>query len=119
MFVGIIPVVVPLMTCYLWEGIAKSAGLVRFGISGFIKSLAELPTLLLMRLAFGAGFCAFGMFRALASNSLARLTEIISTKTSTGFGLSTESIVGNQKQSEVWIGAHDIIPDIVGCVSLR
>ncbi|CAA9304055.1 hypothetical protein AVDCRST_MAG84-310 [uncultured Microcoleus sp.] len=59
------------------------------------------------------------MFRALASNSLARLTEISSTKTSTGFGLSTESIVGNQKQSELLMGGHGIIPDIVGCVSLR
>ncbi len=87
MFVGIIPVVVPLMTCYLREGIAKSAGLVRLCcISGFIKFLPEIPSLLLMRLAFGAGFCGFGMFRALASNSLARLTEISSTKTSTGFG---------------------------------
>ena len=63
--------VVPLMTCYLWEGIAKSAGLVRFGISGFIKSLPEILTLLLMRLAFGARFCGFGMFRPLAANSLA------------------------------------------------
>ena len=111
--------VVPLMTCYLWEDLAKSAGLVRFGISGFIKSLPEIPTLLLMRLAFGAGFCGFGMFRALASNSLARLTEISSTKTSTGFGLGTESIVGNQKQSELLMGGHDIIAELVGCVSLR
>ena len=111
--------VVPLMTCYLWEGIAKSAGLVRFCISGLIEFLPEIPTLLLRRLALGARFCGFGMFRALRSNSLARLTEISSTKTSTGFGLSTESIVGNPKQSEVLIGAHGIIPDIVGCVSLR
>ena len=119
MFVGVIPVVVPLMTCYLWEGIAKSARLVRFCISGFIKFLPEIPTLLLMRLAFGGGFCGFGMFRALGSNSLARLTEISSTKRSTGFGLSTESIVGNQKQSELLMGGHGIIPDIVGCVCLR
>ena len=111
--------VVPLMTCYLGEGIAKSAGLVRFCISGFIKFLPEIPTLLLMRLAFSAGFCGFGMFRALASNLLARLTEIIFTKTSTGFGLSAESIVCNQKLSEVLIGGHDIIPELVGCVSLR
>jgi MPBQ/MSBQ methyltransferase len=29
-----------------------------------VKSLREVPTLLLMRLAFGAGLCRFGMFRA-------------------------------------------------------
>lgn len=111
--------VVPLMTCYLREGIPKSAGLVRFCISGFIKFLPEIPTLLLMRLAFGAGFCGLGMFRALASNSLARLTAISSTKMSTGFGLSTESIVGHQKLSELLMGGHGIIPELVGCVSLR
>lgn len=111
--------VVPLMTCYLWEGIAKSAGLVRFGISGCIKFLPEILTLLLMRLAFGARFCGFGMFRALGSNSLALLTEISSIKTSRGFGRSTQSIVGNQKQSELLRGEHGIIPDIVPCVSLR
>ena len=72
-----------------------------------------------MRLAFGAGFCGFGMFRALPSNSLARLTEISSTKTSRGFGRSIESIVGHQKLSEVLMGGQGIIPDLVGCVSLR
>ena len=111
--------VVPLMTCYLWEGVAKSAGLVRFCRSGFIKFMPEIPTLLLMRLAFGAGFFGFEMFRALRSNSLAQLIKIISLKTSTGFGLSTESIVSNQKQSELLMGGHGIIPDIVGCVSLQ
>lgn len=48
----------------IWQGIARPAGLVRFGISGLIKSLREVPTLLLMRLAFGTGLCRFGMFRA-------------------------------------------------------
>jgi MPBQ/MSBQ methyltransferase len=48
----------------IWQGIARPEGLVRFGISGLIKSLREVPTLLLMRLAFGAGLCRFGMFRA-------------------------------------------------------
>jgi len=48
----------------IWQGIARPAGLVRFGVPGFIKSLREVPTLLLMRLAFGAGLCRFGMFRA-------------------------------------------------------
>lgn len=48
----------------IWQGIARPEGLVRFGLSGFVKSLREVPTLLLMRLAFGAGLCRFGMFRA-------------------------------------------------------
>ncbi|UNU22731.1 hypothetical protein D0A37_01525 [Microcoleus vaginatus HSN003] len=58
-------------TAYLWESITKSAGSVRLFISGFIKFLPEIPTLLLMRLVFSAGFWRFGMFRALAANSLA------------------------------------------------
>ncbi|MBE9095414.1 methyltransferase domain-containing protein [Tychonema sp. LEGE 07203] len=68
----------------IWQGIARPAGLVRFGVSGFIKSLREVPTLLLMRLAFGVGLCRFGMFRAVRSHSLAELTETNSTKTMTG-----------------------------------
>jgi MPBQ/MSBQ methyltransferase len=48
----------------IWQGIARPAGLVKFGLPGFIKSLREVPTLLLMRLAFGTGLCRFGMFRA-------------------------------------------------------
>jgi MPBQ/MSBQ methyltransferase len=48
----------------IWQGIVRPQGLVRFGASGFIKSLREVPTLLLMRLAFGTGLCRFGMFRA-------------------------------------------------------
>ena len=42
----------------------RPKGLIKFGFSGFIKSLREVPTILLMRLAFGAGLCRFGMFRA-------------------------------------------------------
>jgi MPBQ/MSBQ methyltransferase len=48
----------------IWQGIVKPKGLILFGLSGFIKSLREVPTLLLMRLAFGTGLCRFGMFRA-------------------------------------------------------
>ncbi len=48
----------------IWQGIIRPAGLVRFGWLGFLKSLREVPTLLLMRLAFGTGLCRFGMFRA-------------------------------------------------------
>ncbi|TKB62136.1 MAG: methyltransferase domain-containing protein [Nitrospira sp.] len=46
------------------QGIVRPAGLVRFGVSGFMKSMREVPTILLMRLAFGTGLCRFGMFRA-------------------------------------------------------
>lgn len=52
----------------IWQGVARPNGLVRFGLSGFVKSLREVPTILLMRLAFGAGLCRFGMFRALRAN---------------------------------------------------
>ena len=48
----------------IWQGIVRPKGLILFGASGLIKSLREVPTLLLMRLAFGAGLCRFGMFRA-------------------------------------------------------
>jgi len=51
------------------------SGLIIFGVSGLIKSLREVPTLLLMRLAFGAGLCRFGMFRALRSNAPGQLAE--------------------------------------------
>lgn len=49
----------------IWQGIVKPAGLVRFGVSGLIKSVREIPTILLMRLAFGTGLCRFGMFKAI------------------------------------------------------
>jgi MPBQ/MSBQ methyltransferase len=48
----------------IWQGVVKPKGLILFGMSGLIKSLREVPTLLLMRLAFGTGLCRFGMFRA-------------------------------------------------------
>ena len=54
----------------IWQGVARPQGLVKFGVSGLIKSLREVPTLLLMRLAFGTGLCRFGMFRAVRGNSI-------------------------------------------------
>ena len=45
------------------EWVVKNQNII-FGVIGFIKSLREVPTFLLMRLAFGAGLCRFGMFRA-------------------------------------------------------
>ena len=59
----------------IWQGVARPEGLMRFGISGFIKSLREVPTLLLMRLAFGTGLCRFGMFRAIRANLAPQLIE--------------------------------------------
>ncbi len=53
----------------IWQGIIRPHGLVKFGFSGFIKSVREVPTLLLMRLAFGSGLCRFGMFRAVRSTA--------------------------------------------------
>ncbi|MEM9264135.1 MAG: methyltransferase domain-containing protein [Cyanobacteria bacterium P01_F01_bin.13] len=53
----------------IWQGVVRPKGLVRFGISGLIKSLREVPTILLMRLAFGAGLCRFGMFRAVRTET--------------------------------------------------
>jgi MPBQ/MSBQ methyltransferase len=52
----------------IWQGIARPKGLISFGVSGLFKSMREVPTLLLMRLAFGTGLCKFGMFRALKAN---------------------------------------------------
>ncbi len=54
----------------IWQGIIKPKGLIRFGFSGFIKSLREVPTMLLMRIGFGSGLCRFGMFRAIKSYSV-------------------------------------------------
>ena len=54
----------------IWQGIVRPQGLVKFGASGFIKSVREVPTLLLMRLAFGSGLCRFGMFKATRANAV-------------------------------------------------
>ena len=54
----------------IWQGIVRPKGLVKFGFGGFIKSLREVPTMLLMRLAFGAGLCRFGMFKARKINNV-------------------------------------------------
>jgi len=47
------------------QGILRPEGLLQFGFRGFVKSLREVPTFMLMRLAFGTGLCRYGMFRAL------------------------------------------------------
>ncbi|NET54819.1 MAG: methyltransferase domain-containing protein [Symploca sp. SIO2E6] len=63
----------------IWQGIVRPAGIIRFGVTGLIKSLREVPTFLLMRLAFGAGLCRFGMFRAVRAKS--GVSEVLSTQT--------------------------------------
>jgi MPBQ/MSBQ methyltransferase len=65
----------------IWQGVIRPSGLVRFGLSGFITSLREVPTILLMRLAFGTGLCRFGMFRAVRSQSQSKLEVNSSTQT--------------------------------------
>jgi len=65
----------------IWQGIVRPAGLVRFGVSGFVKSVREVPTLLLMRLAFGAGLCRFGMFRAVRANRAVPAIEMMKNQT--------------------------------------
>jgi MPBQ/MSBQ methyltransferase len=40
----------------------------KYGVSGFMKSVREVPTILLMRLAFGSGLCRFGMFQAVRNS---------------------------------------------------
>nr|WP_318702007.1 MULTISPECIES: methyltransferase domain-containing protein [unclassified Roseofilum] len=59
----------------IWQGVTRPEGLVKFGLPGLIKSLREVPTLLLMRVAFGTGLCRFGMFRAIRGNGPGDLTE--------------------------------------------
>ncbi len=54
----------------IWQGVLRPRGLLRFGVRGFIKSMREVPTFLLMRLAFGKRLCRFGMFRALRADTL-------------------------------------------------
>ncbi|MDY6900024.1 MAG: methyltransferase domain-containing protein [Cyanobacteriota bacterium] len=60
----------------IWQGIIKPQGWMRFGIRGFIKSVREVPTILLMRLAFGTRLCRFGMFKAIRSNSTSKLADV-------------------------------------------
>lgn len=62
----------------IWQGVIKPQGWLRFGLPGFIKSVREIPTILLMRLAFGNGLCRFGMFRAVRTNSLEKSADIVS-----------------------------------------
>jgi MPBQ/MSBQ methyltransferase len=60
----------------IWQGIVKPQGWMRFGVRGFLKSVREVPTILLMRLAFGTGLCRFGMFKAVRGNSVSRSQNV-------------------------------------------
>lgn len=53
----------------IWQGLVRPQGWMKYGVSGFIKSVREVPTILLMRLAFGTGLCRFGMFQAIRNGS--------------------------------------------------
>lgn len=61
----------------IWQGIVRPQGLVKFGLPGLVKSLREVPTLLLMRLAFGTGLCRFGMFRVRRRAVAGRSTQAL------------------------------------------
>ncbi|MGF1522841.1 MAG: methyltransferase domain-containing protein [Leptolyngbyaceae cyanobacterium] len=56
----------------IWQGVIRPQGFLQEGIRGFVKSAREIPTILLMRLAFGLGLCRFGMFRAHRGRDLAQ-----------------------------------------------
>lgn len=53
----------------IWVGAIRPWGWLQYGLPGFIKSVREIPTILLMRLAFGTGLCRFGMFQAVRGES--------------------------------------------------
>lgn len=62
----------------IWQGVVRPQGWMKHGVAGFIKSVREVPTILLMRLAFGTGLCHFGMFRAVRANCPAQFTQTLS-----------------------------------------
>jgi len=59
----------------IWQGIVRPQGIIKFGLSGFIKSLREVPTMILMRVGFGSGLCRFGMFKAVKAKSATSAKE--------------------------------------------
>lgn len=59
----------------VWQGIVRPQGIIKFGLSGFIKSLREVPTMILMRVGFGSGLCRFGMFKAVKAKSATSTKE--------------------------------------------
>ncbi|MBE7383110.1 MAG: methyltransferase domain-containing protein [Leptolyngbya sp. SIO1E4] len=65
----------------IWQGVIRPQGFLRDGLNGFIKSVREVPTILLMRLAFGSGLCRFGMFRAQRANGVPQSADSVATET--------------------------------------
>ena len=65
----------------IWQGVIRPQGFLRDGVNGFIKSVREVPTILLMRLAFGARLCRFGMFRARRGHVQPQSAAFASTET--------------------------------------
>lgn len=68
----------------IWQGVIRPQGWMRYGITGFVKSVREVPTFLLMRLAFGIGICRFGMFRAIRAHTSPQSAETVSTEATLG-----------------------------------
>ncbi|MGC9527756.1 MAG: methyltransferase domain-containing protein [Limnospira sp.] len=62
----------------IWQGIVRPRGWMQYGIAGFVKSVREVPTILLMRLAFGSGLCRFGMFRAVRGEGVSESSQAVS-----------------------------------------
>jgi len=56
----------------IWQGIVRPQGWLQFGPAGSLKSVREVPTILLMRIAFGKRLCRFGMFRAVRGTTESR-----------------------------------------------
>jgi MPBQ/MSBQ methyltransferase len=75
----------------VWQGIVRPQGWMRYGLSGFLKSVREVPTILLMRLAFGTGLCRFGMFRAQRAAARSQSTETQAAETQSAETLSRPS----------------------------
>lgn len=63
----------------IWQGIIRPQGWMKYGVPGFLKSVREVPTILLMRLAFGNGLCRFGMFRAVRARGANEIDANVAT----------------------------------------
>lgn len=63
----------------IWQGVIRPKGWMQYGLPGLIKSVREVPTILLMRLAFGIGICRFGMFRAVRREAVGNVQDAAAT----------------------------------------
>ncbi|MBD2579261.1 methyltransferase domain-containing protein [Oscillatoria sp. FACHB-1406] len=69
----------------IWQGIIRPQGWLKYGVPGFLKSVREVPTILLMRLAFGNGLCRFGMFRAVRASGVGEIDANVATPVASQF----------------------------------